>query len=47
MKRGALIGQFGHLVPLGVEILCICAFRPSDTVREQAKTFMKKLFGKG
>jgi hypothetical protein len=28
IKQGALIKQFGHLVPLGVEKLCI-AYRPS------------------
>jgi hypothetical protein len=40
-----LIGQFSHLVPLGVGIMFV-AFRPSDTLREQAKNTYRKHFEK-
>jgi hypothetical protein len=40
-----LIGQFSHLVPLGVGIMFV-AFRPSDTLREKAKILIENTLKK-
>jgi hypothetical protein len=44
IKKGALISEFGHLVPLGVRTTCMYIYRPSDTLDSKRKCLWKTLW---